>query len=244
MPSRDFLAIPIGDTTLVVTCDSIGGIGNQALDVIRTEPAVVGRFLARVALMELLATGASLTALSCTLSVAPPVADLILQGVYAESKLVRLAPENITIVSTEKNIPTRQTGVGITCIGLATNAYWRVGIAHAGDLVVVLGHPKVGDEVALDDHENADLAKLKRLLGTKGVKDISPAGSRGVLYEAEAIAGSANLRLSLAPGCTYDYHKSAGPATALVFACDEAAYKEISATIRPLTCIGRLEKLA
>ncbi|MBS3985932.1 MAG: hypothetical protein KGZ66_10095 [Selenomonadales bacterium] len=244
MPSRDFLAIPKGDTTIVVTCDSIGGIGNQELDVVCAEPAVVGRFLARVALMELYATGASLTALSCTLSVTPHVADLILQGVYQESAILHRSPESVTIVSTEKNVPTRQTGVGITCIGLATNKSWRVGIAQAGDLVVALGHPKVGDEVALDDHENADLTKLKWLLGTKGIKDISPAGSKGVLYEAKAIASSANLHLSLAPGCTYDYHKSAGPATALVFACNEAAYREALATIRPLTCIGRLEKMA
>jgi len=210
------------------------------LDVVVAKPAVVGSFLARVALMELISTGAVLTALSCTFCVGPALATEILAGVYAEAKLLHHAPGDITVVTTEKNMPTRQTGVGITCVGLVRGSRLRVGQAQIGDLVVALGVPKVGPEVALEDPDNATLPKLIELLHTQGVRDIAPAGSKGILYEAQVIADSANLRLALEAICTATLHKSAGPATALVFACTPAAYVLVALRLQPLMLIGTL----
>ena len=157
----------------MITCDSIGAIGSKELDVISAEPAVVGRFLARVALMELISTGAALIALSCTFCVDSVASEHILEGVYAEAQSVYPNPQGITVLTTEKNVPTRQTGVGITCVGLARGNSLRVGLSQAGDIVVALGRPKVGIEVSLDDPENADLLKLMELLKIQGVKDLS-----------------------------------------------------------------------
>lgn len=224
MASRDYLALPLGGDTLVITCDSIGAIGPKELDVVSVEPVVVGRFLARVALMELISTGAAPTALSCTFCVDPILSEQILEGVYAEVRFVHPDPQGITVMTTEKNVPTRQTGVGITCVGVVQGGSLRVGLSQPGDLVVALGTPKVGAEVTLDDLDNANLLKLMELLEIPGVRDISPAGSKGVLYEAEAIANSAGLKLSVETTCEKDLHKSAGPATAVVFACTPESY--------------------
>lgn len=242
MASRDYLALPLGGDTLVITCDSIGAIGPKELDVVPVEPVVVGRFLARVALMELISTGANLTALSCTFCVDPILSEQILEGVYAEARLIHPDPQVITVVTTEKNVPTRQTGVGITCVGVAQGSSLRVGLAQPGDLVVALGTPKVGAEVTLDDPDNANLPKLAELLGIPGVKDVSPAGSKGILYEAEAIASSSGLRLFVETTCENALHKSAGPATAIVFACSPDAYALVAQRLQPLIRIGTLKE--
>jgi len=241
MSSRDFLSLPLGRDTLVITCDSIGAIGPKELDVISAEPAVVGRFLARVALMELISTGAELIALSCTFCVDSIASEQILEGVYVEAQTVYPDPQGITVLTTEKNFPTRQTGVGITCVGIARGNSLRVGLTQAGDIVVALGRPKVGIEVSLDDPENADLLKLMELLKIQGVRDITPAGSRGILYEAEAIARSSNLRLSLENTCENFLNESAGPATAVVFACTPEAYGVVEKRLQPLIFIGTLK---
>lgn len=241
MYSRDYLALPLGSDTIVITCDSIGAIGSKELDVITAEPGVVGRFLARVALMELISIGASLTALSCTFSVDPFVSEQILEGVYAEAQLVHPDPQGITIVTTEKNVPTKQTGAGITCVGIVRGNSVRTGLAQAGDIVVAMGRPKVGIEVSLSDPENADLLKLMELLKIPGVKDIVPAGSKGILYEAEAIAGSSNMRLSIENKSENFLNKSAGPATVMVFTCIPQTYSLIADNLQPLTRIGTLK---
>ena len=240
MSPRDFLALPLGDDTLVITCDSIGAIGSKELDVVAAAPAVVGRFLARVALMELIATGAALIAISCTFCVDAAASEQILEGVYAEAQLLHPAPQGITVITTEKNVPTKQTGVGITCVGIVRGNSLRVGLARTGDIVVALGQPKVGSEVSLGDSDNADLPILISLLKIPGVKDIVPAGSKGILYEAEAIAKSSQLRLSVENTCEKFLNKSAGPATALVFACTPEAYGLLVDQVPSLTLIGTL----
>lgn len=240
MSPRDFLAVPLGDDTLVVTCDSIGAIGSQELDVVAAAPAVVGRFVARVALMELISAGAALIAISCTFCVDAAASEQILEGVYAEAQLVHPAPHDIAVITTEKNVPTRQTGVGLTCVGIVRGKLLRVGLARSGDVVLALGQPKVGNEVSLSDSENADLPMLMDLLKVPGVKDIVPAGSKGILYEAEAIAKSAQLRLSVVNTNEKFLNKSAGPATALVLACTPEAYGLLEGQAHSLTLIGML----
>lgn len=240
MYSRDYLALPFGNDTLLITCDSIGAIGPKELDEVNAEALVVGRFLARVALMELISIGAVLEAISCTFSVEPVLSEQILEGVFSETSLVHPSPRSIAAVSTEKNIPVRQTGAGITCIGRAKNNMLRNRLAVAGDIVACLGIPKSGKSVSLSDPENADLPKLLRLLSIEGVKDIIPAGSRGILYECNTLAQASNLQLSLDITDKDFLNKSAGPATSLVFACTPAAFDFIQKELYPIQFIGDL----
>lgn len=237
MAIRDYVAVPYGEDTLVVTCDSIGSIGEMELDELKVTPNTVGRFLARVALMELLSAGAELIALSCTFSIDPLHAEPIIHGILTEARLVHDTPETIMVMSTEQNMPSKQTGVGITCIGYASKL--RRGSAQPGDVVVACGIPKVGAEVSLCDPDNATIAKLLQLLQTPGVADIAPAGSKGILYEAQALAQESRLVLYADP-TNPQLHKSAGPATALVFACRPDAYATLASRVTPLSYVGIL----
>ncbi len=237
MSGRDFLVVPNGqEDDIVITCDSIGGIGGLSGDFLSVDPSVVGHFLARVALMELLATGAELVALSCTFAINEHDAEPILQGVFAEARHVHPYPERITVVTTEKNIPTVQTGVGITCIGKAKDGV-RTGLSRIGDVVLAVGNPKVGALVKLTDTEIADIPLLRRLLAQPGIRDVAPAGSKGILYEAQAIAEAAKLHLQCSNNNSI-LNKSAGPATAIAFSCDPAAVATIEDTFANLVAIG------
>ena len=232
--------MPNGQEDIVITCDSIGGIGGLSSDFLKVEPSVVGRFLARVALMELLAAGAELVALSCTFAINELDAAPILEGVFSEARHAHPHPETLTVVTTEKNIPTIQTGVGITCIGKARGGV-RSGLSQPGDVILAIGIPKVGAEVNLNDPEAADIPLLIRLLAHPGVRDVAPAGSKGILYEAEAIAESAQLRLH----CLNDspiLYKSAGPATALTFSCDPNAVTTLENIFTNMLAIGTLKE--
>ena len=56
-------------SVMVVGCDAAGGIGPKPLDKVKVSGYTLGRFTARVALMEVLAVGASPICLVNTLSV-------------------------------------------------------------------------------------------------------------------------------------------------------------------------------
>ena len=67
---RDLSIIAIGEEkVLVIACDCAGGIGPKAGDAIKVSAEIIGRFTARVALMEVLAIGAEPISLVNTLSV-------------------------------------------------------------------------------------------------------------------------------------------------------------------------------
>lgn len=209
------LDLPGGDT-LVVACDSAGGVGPKSGDVVKVAGYISGRFTARVALMEVLCAGARPILLVNTAAVEPnPTGEEILRGIVAEAALAGLGPELVT-GSFEKNIPTVQTGLGVTVLGLAAT---EQRVAKAGDLVVAIGRPKVGEEVGLDDPEIADLPLVRQLLAEPDIHDLLPVGSRGIAAEAADLAASAGLEPEwLEPEEGWVYSKSAGPSTCLLAA--------------------------
>ena len=83
--------------------------------------------------------------------------------------------------------------------------------AKRGDGLYLVGVPKVGAAVRLDDPEIADAALVRELLPR--VHALVPVGSRGAWHEADVLAREAGLEAELegAPETG-----SAGPATALV----------------------------
>jgi hypothetical protein len=117
--------------------------------------------------------------------------------------------------STEENIPTSETGLGITVIALVDTSDLVISNSRAGDVLVAVGLPRVGDEVLKSEEEIADLEDMQNLLSLSYIYDILPVGSKGVKYEAELLADINNLNLSLSE-VEFDLHKSAGPATVLL----------------------------
>ncbi|MEW5920354.1 MAG: AIR synthase related protein [Bacillota bacterium] len=242
---RDLTLVPLGSNEiLVIACDSLGGIGPKAKDNVKTPADVVGKYTARVPLMEVLACGASPFVVVNTLSVEmEPTGAGFIKGIQEEIRMAGF-PSGIAVTgSTEENTTTCQSGLGVTVIGKATNSELRLGQSRAGDLVVCLGRPKNGTEV-LDGTAKADPALVKKLLAVPCVREILPVGSRGVLYEAELLAQCSGNRLVLSPSPEIDLKKSAGPSTCILVSVEESdctALREL--TELPLFIVGSLVKI-
>lgn len=233
---RDLLILPRGDELIVVAADSAGGVGPKQGDSVRVTARTVGKFTARVALMEVLASGARPLAVAlCSCNEPHPVAAEVMQGVLEEMACVGLPPETL-VMSTEKNFPTVQTGVGVTAFGAVRSADFRPGRARPGDRVVVVGRPKVGAEVNPDDEELADLRAVLFAAALPGVSDLLPVGSTGVAAEARVLAALAGLKFVPSYPEGLDPRSSAGPATALLVCARPEAVEELSRGLAPKPC--------
>lgn len=240
MKHRDLTMLDLpGGGRLLIACDAAGGIGPKPLDEIQVPGYVLGRFTARVALMEVMAAGGRPVQLVNTACVEPePTGAEILAGIRQEAALAGIGDEGIT-GSFEKNICTRQTGLGVTAIGLYDGAPRT---ARPGDLLLAIGRPKVGPEVYLEDPEIADLPLVGWLAAQPLVHDILPVGSRGIAAEAADLAQTAGLQLDwLEPEEGWDLTKSAGPATTVLVATPPAALAALALTlVKPWAVLARL----
>lgn len=218
---RDVEVVSIDkDKHIVVACDSCGAIGLKPLDQVQISPYIVGRFTARVALLEILATEAQPIMATVASSNEPhPTTEEILAGVKDE--LGALDYQGIPIaISTEKNMPTEQTGLGITIMGLCARQRPRIATTLPGDELYCLGIPKVGNEVtAYDDPEIVQGIHILALLKYQGIHDIVPVGSRGIGQEADSLATSIGGKFVALAQNKINLAKSAGPSTCLIFTC-------------------------
>lgn len=247
----DLTLLPLrGGATLVVAVDSLGAIGPKELDRVKVPGYVVGRFSCRVPLMEVLAVGAEPLLVVNALCVEPePTGADILAGIRDEAAVAGLDPETMVTGSTEKNIPTAQTALGVTVIALAPTqpggqVVLRWGRCAAGDAVIAVGRPKVGNEVRLDDVDIADIPTMVAILRFPGAGDVLPVGSGGIRAEARKLARRGGLDFSLEPGCGLDLEASAGPSTCILVSVpaplEDAFGRHISTTNRPWARVGRL----
>ncbi|MCL6559065.1 MAG: alpha-ribazole kinase [Firmicutes bacterium] len=223
-----------GDMLLAVACDSSGAIGEKEKDVVKVPPYVVGRFILRVPLMEILAVGATPVAVTATICSEPsPTGEGIITGIKDELKTVDL---NLPItISTEKNMPTCQTGLGVTVIGTVAQQDLRQNMTRPGDRIYCIGLPKVGNEVGLENPEIADSRLVKQLLKHPLIHDIIPVDSRGIKGEAESLASYLKLSVEWADNLTVDIKKSAGPSTCVIVTCP----KELDIScIQPVFPVG------
>lgn len=218
-PYRDVNFVSISDDYyLAIACDSCGGIGEKEKDVVKVSPYIVGRFTTRLNLMEILSVGASPKALTAAICNEPsPTGDGILMGIKDELK--ELSIDLPITISTEKNIETCQTGLGITIVGLVEKKSLRINKTKAGDKLYCVGVPKVGDEVSLDDTQIATSLLVIELLKIPDLHDIIPVGSRGIEGEAEMLTSFLGLKLSWNKDLPVDIKKSAGPATCVLVTC-------------------------
>jgi len=239
---------------LVGSCDSCGSIGMKDLDAYKISWIITGRLTTRVTLLEVLSTGAAAKMMTVAISNEPhPTADKIIEGVKKELSSAGLL-ELPMAISTEKNMMTQETGLGISVVGVAEKNQLRIGTAQPGDDIFCLGLPKVGPEITNpDDPEIVQINDIKTLLSTSDVHDIIPVGSRGIRREAELLAASVNTCLNLDSTCPLDLDKSAGPSSCLIFSAassfqseiSEGAYNQVLSKFPrlPLTKVGNLFKI-
>lgn len=229
---------------LVVSCDSAGAVGSKALDKIHVSPYIVGRYTARVALMENLAVGAEPLSISSPLAVEPnPTGKEILRGIRAEMAYAGLSPDTPLVSSMEKNFPVRQTGAGVTVIGLVRSKSPRIGRCRNGDEVLAVGLPYFGAAVLEGARKRkvSDTRDVYILTSQDFVHEILPCGSRGVMHEAKVLAKDSNLQFKSDLNMGLDLRKSAGPATVTLCAGPTEKLEQVrSALGKPVLRIGVL----
>jgi hypothetical protein len=229
------------DSVMVVGCDSAGGIGPKPLDKVNASGYTLGRFTARVALMEVLAVGATPVCLTNTLSVEPDPTGLeVLEGIKSEVKLAQLDSSLVIIGSTEKTVAVEQTGIGVTVVAFAPKNKLKIGLSKPDDLIVTVGSPSVKNEVlpAEERGEIADLEDLLKLMKCEFVHEVIPVGSQGILHEVNVLAKDSDLCSKLAFS-EAEIRKSAGPATVIVVSISKNALNQLSAlTNKPMRVIG------
>lgn len=222
---RDLDLHPISrDMFLAIACDSCGGIGLKPLDKVKAAPQVVARLTTRVVLMEVLSSGAIPAALTAAICCEPdPTGEALLEGIR-ESMAEAGYPDLPLTISTEKNVPTEQTALGMTAIGMLQNRTLEQRKSRPGCHVFIAGIPKVGQELADDESQIADFSTLSQLLDSPEVIEIWPVGSRGIFAEGCDLATAAGGTLALNHGAEalVDLHKSAGTCTTLLFTSDQA----------------------
>lgn len=240
------LAIAPG-VLLVVACDSNGGIGPKPADTVRTSEYELGRLAARVPLEETIACGATPLLLIDTLNVErEPTGAAIVAGVRDEMRDAGMDPAHALNGSTEDNVPTVATGVGIVVLGLAAADCFRPGRARAGDAVLCVGVPKSAPRhrVVSDDPEILRPSALRQLAALDAVGDILPVGSRGLAAEAHDLAAFAGLTFVPDPAATRDLTASGGPGACCLAVVPPDAVSQVRALpgLPPVAVIGYLMK--
>ena len=237
------LKVPTGHA-IVVGSTSSGAVGPKSMDEVKVEGRVLGKFLARVALMDVAATGAYPLLLSVTLGVEKePTGREILEGIRREAAVLGLEPNQVLMENTEENFETVQTGAGLTVVGFANEEELRLGKTRPGDLLVAVGKPKVGDEVipAEAKGEIADLKNVMMLSQKKFIHDIVPVGTFGIAYEARMMAYAVGRQLKLKEETIIDLEKSAGPATVVLVTLDSEKLEDLTLLLRkPTTIVGEI----
>ena len=237
------LKIPTGHA-IVVGSSSSGAIGPKEFDQIKVSGKILGKFLARVALMDVAATGAFPLLLSITLGVEKnPTGQDILEGIEKEVRVFGIESNNVLMVNTEENFIAKQTGAGITTIGFANETNLRLGKTKPNDLVVSLGLPKIGNEVlpAEARGEIADLKDMISLAQNRFIHDILPVGAYGIESDARMMAHSINHQLEINKECKIDLTKSAGPATVILVTLSKENFEELTWLYkRPINIIGKI----
>ena len=238
--ARDVSVFEINpNTVMVVGCDSAGGIGPKPLDEVKVNGYTLGRFTARVSLMEVLAVGATPVCLTNTLGVEPnPTGLEIVEGIRSE--IARLGHSLTIIGSMEKIVSVQQTGIGVSVVGLTEKTGLKIGLSEPEDLIVAIGRPSVKNDVlpAEERGEIADLGDLLKLISSDFVHDVIPVGSQGIMHEVNVLASDSNLCAKLEMP-DVEANCSAGPATAILVSISKNALNSLRGLIsKPMRVIG------
>lgn len=226
---RDLTLIKIDKyKTMVVTCDSCGSVGMKEGDVLKVEPFYIGRFTSRVALLEVLCTGAQvITVVDAICNEMKNTGEEIIRGIETELRLAGIK-EVVLTGSTEENFPTVSTALGITVIGIIETHALKVNNVREDSIIVSIGLPRVGEEVKLNiDEDIVHYSDVETLLHTEGVHEIIPVGSKGILNEAYQLAKFNCMKLKINENIYVDINKSAGPSTVVIAAITEKALENI-----------------
>lgn len=228
---RDLLLFRSGATVFVLACDSNASIGHKPHDALQQDPSETGYSASKVPMMEVIAAGATpfvlIDNLCCELE---PTGRQLLVGI---ERLIAESGLDVVITgSDETNMPTVQTGIGVTVIGVAADDELRLGRTAPGDTIYCVGTPADGRRVPFVDGEPG-IATPREVLAAAtvaGVHEMLPVGSRGVGYEIGQLGGADFRLVDPSP---IDLEVSAGPSTCFLVSGRDIDRDELAAAVAP-----------
>lgn len=213
---------------LVITSDNSAAIGQKEHDVVKVPDEVTSYFSTRVTLLEQLAAHAlPMEIVLLNFSGDEAWARYVkgIEKVFHETEL----PLPTISGSTESNMPTLQSGFGITMIGHLQEPqpdleklYWYS-----------YGMPLVGNALLAHKEQVADLKKIVTALQAKNITQVVPVGSKGVKHELSQLMEIDDSYLVNLP---YDINASAGPSTIVLFGVLEEQRAMVEKNFSPLLC--------
>lgn len=234
----------IGDIKLVIACDSNASNGEKPNDYHRNPYEETAVSALKVPLMEILATGAAPVVIVNNLCVEmEPSGKRIIEVMKRELMESGLWDGLQFTGSTEDNMKTLQSGIGVTVIGLLAGSNSKLCKTRKDDAVICIGVPQSGVETPYSekDHSVCKIRTVERLRRLDYVHEILPIGSKGAEYEAWELAKSVGLAFLKDPCCTLDLKTSAGSCTAvLVSTAWQDAERLIRSTDVPASIIGKI----
>ncbi|MBC1543619.1 alpha-L-fucosidase [Listeria cossartiae] len=185
---RDLSVIDVPGGCILTSCDISAGFGEKAHDGLMVAPEVTARLTLRVALMEMIASGAEIVSVSDVVGAEmEPTGRRVIAGLKDE-----LAKANLSHIelngSTEENMKVTQTSVGVLVTGFATKAALKLVNVHEAAVLFAFGEPIVGAEVLQKMTEMPDYRLVKKLVAHSAVLEVVPVGSKGMAYEANLLA--------------------------------------------------------
>lgn len=246
---RDVTLLPVSsELYMAVSCDVSASIGEKIDDVLKAPTEMTGAYCARVALLEILALGATPQALIHTVgNEFFPTGEASLRGIQEELRRAGYSQLEIN-GSSEDNMHTSMTAIGVTVIGtlFVKDFKKRRNTKHRGDSVYLIGEPIVGEAVKVRVNEIISYEAVEAMTDMPSVRDILPVGSRGILEEMETLLMDTELQ------CIYEktwqdaelLKQSGGPSTsvlAVVAAGEEKNFEKALKRIYPVfRRLGRL----
>lgn len=147
-------------------------------------PEVTARLTLRVALIEMIASGAEVVAVSDVVGgEMEPTGRRVIVGLKDELTKANLSHIELN-GSTEENMKVTQTSVGVLVTGFATKAALKLINVHEAAVLFAFGEPIVGAEVLQKLRDMPDYRLVKKLVEHNDVLEVVPVGSKGMAYEA------------------------------------------------------------
>lgn len=209
------------DTMMVIACDTCSAIGMKEGDVVKANEELVGYLTAGVVLIELLAFRAKPIILVNNFCIEmKPTGERIISGIQKAIIDCGLEKDIVFTGSTEENMPTSQTSIGVTGIGTIDLKTWIKPKTYKGDALFLIGRPKVGLEI-VNSSDPFIIKMINNISNISGVNEILPVGSKGIDYEIGELCKSNKLEFNYRENVTVDVNKSAGPVTCILVSGQE-----------------------
>ena len=236
---RDITIIDFDENRyLGVACDSCGGIGYKEQDMVKASPQLTAYHTGKVVLAELMSMGFTPFILADGLAI--EMNDTGKQPIEGFNEVLSKLSFNVHLTgSTEENIKTVQTAMGITCIGLCDKDKLKFNKTKSGDLCLIIGLPMVGNEVVNNPDKTLDIEDFEKLFHCDYIKEMLPVGSRGIECELNDLLKYNGLNFKYENNVSIDLKKSGGPSTSCIVTLSKDNLEEIKIIIKkPINIIG------